>query len=171
MERITTLARLARDEYGVRATLHPHAGCYIEYEDEIDRAMADLSADLVGLCVDTGHSAYAGIDPVRLIRRYAGRLGHMHFKNINSHVHAACVAEGVDFFSAIARGVFCPLGRGKVDFAQVRDVLAEVGYSGLAVVEQDIDPRGSASALDNARESFTFLKSVGMVAPTREAQR
>jgi len=129
--------------------------------------MADLPQELVGLCIDTGHAAYAGADPVKLIRRYAARIGHMHFKNIDRDVHAACVADGVDFFGAIAHGVFCPLGRGVVDFVAVRDALAEIGYSGIAVVEQDVDPTGDASPLDNARESYAFLKSVGIASGDR----
>jgi inosose dehydratase len=162
MERIVELARIARDDYGVKSTLHAHAGCWIEYEDELDRAMNDLPDNLVGLCVDTGLAAYAGSDPVALIRRYGPRIGHMHFKNIDADVHAACVADGTDFFSAIARGIFCPLGRGVVDFTKVRDALQAIGYSGMAVVEQDVDPTGDASPLANARESFGFLRSVGI---------
>jgi len=95
MGRIEQIAQIAQDEFDVKSYLHPHAGCYIEFEDEVDRAMKDLSPDLVGLCVDTGHSAYAGIDPVKLIERYASRIGHMHFKNIDRAVHAQCIAEGV----------------------------------------------------------------------------
>ncbi len=162
MERIRHLARIARDDYGVGSTLHAHAGCFIEFEDEIDRAMQDLPDDLVGLCVDTGHAAYAGIDPVALIRRYASRVRHLHLKTIDTAVHAACMAEGTDFFAAIARGVFCPLGRGVVDFAAVRDTLAKVGYASIATVEQDVDPAGGGSPLVNARESMEFLRSVGM---------
>ena len=164
MGRITELAKIAWKDFGVKSYLHAHAGCYIEYEDELDAAMADLPEDLVGLCVDTGHSAYARIDAVALIRRYGPRIGHMHLKNIDKAVHAACVADGTGFFDAIARGVFCPLGRGVVDFLQVREALAEIGYSGMAVVEQDVDPIGDASPLVNARESFAYLASIGMAA-------
>ena len=167
MGRIAAIARVARDDYGVRSTLHAHAGCFIEFSDELDRAMADLPEDLVGLCVDTGHSAYAGIDPVALIRRYGRRVRHMHLKTIDRAVYEACVADGTDFFTAIARGIFCPLGRGMVDFAAVRDALADIGYGGMAVVEQDVDPTGDASPRDNARESYALLRSVGM-APGRD---
>src|SRR5262249_3548915 len=112
MERIAEIARIARDDYGVAPPLHAPARCFIEFEDEIDRAMADLAPDLVSLCVDAGHSAYAGIDPVALIRRYGSRVRHMHLKDIDPGVRAACLAEGTDFFGAVARGIFCPLGRG-----------------------------------------------------------
>ena len=161
IERIDILARIAWEEFGVRSFLHPHAGCYIEFEDEIDQAMNDLPAH-IGLCLDTGHTAYAGADPIALIRRYASRIGHMHFKDIHRAVHARCVAEGVDFFGAIALGVFSQLGRGVVDFPAVRDALAKIGYDGLVVVEQDVDPTGSASPLDNARASAAFLQGIGL---------
>lgn len=162
MGRITEIAKIAWNDYGVKSHLHAHAGCYIEYEDELEAAMADLPEELVGLCVDTGHSAYAGIDPVALIRRHGSRIGHMHLKNIDKAVHAACVADGTGFFDAIARGIFCPLGKGVVNFVQVRDALAEIGYRGMAVVEQDVDPTGDASPLANARESHAYLASINM---------
>ncbi|WP_049731432.1 TIM barrel protein [Rhizobium ecuadorense] len=162
IRRIVELAKIAKNDYGVKSYLHAHAGCYIEYEDELDRAMADLPEDLVGLCVDTGHSAYAGIDPIALIRRYGNRIGHMHLKNIDKEVHAACVADKTGFFDAIARGIFCPLGKGVVDFVQVRDALDAIGYRGMAVVEQDVDPTGDASPLSNAKESHDYLASIGM---------
>lgn len=162
MGRIIEIAKIAAGDYGINSTLHAHAGCYIEYEDEVHAAMSDLPDDLVGLCVDTGHSAYAGIDPVALIRKYGSRVRHMHLKNIDPAVHAACVADTEGFFESIARGIFCPLGRGVVDFTQVRDALADIGYSGMAVVEQDVDPTGDASPLANARESYEYLASIGM---------
>lgn len=162
MGRITELAKIAEGDYGVRSTLHAHAGCYIEYEDEVDAAMNDLPDDLVGLCVDTGHSAYAGSDPVALIRKYGSRVRHMHLKNIDKKVHAACMANGEGFFESIARGIFCPLGKGVVDFTEVRDALAEIGYAGMAVVEQDVDPTGDASPLANAKESYGYLAAIGM---------
>jgi inosose dehydratase len=160
---IKQTARIARDEYGVASYLHAHAGCYIEFQDELDRAMGDLPPELVGLCVDTGHSAYAAMDPVSLIHRYSSRIGHIHLKDVNNKVYASCVEEGIDFFEAIARKIFCPLGEGVIDFAAVRDALSTVGFAGLAVIEQDVDPAGKASPVDDAKASFRFLRSLGFV--------
>lgn len=165
MAAITAIARVARDEYGVFPYLHPHAGCYIEFEDEVERAMNDLAAGDVGLCIDTGHAAYAGIDPVALIRRHGSRIGLMHFKDVDSNIRAACMRESVGYFDAVDRGIFCPLGRGVVDFAAVRDALVAIGYRGLAVVEQD--PAGDASPLEHARANFSFLRSVGLASGRR----
>ena len=167
MRRIIQIARIAAEEHGVSSTLHAHAGCYIEFEDEIDHAMADLPEDLVGLCVDTGHAAYASSDPLSMIRRYSGRLRHMHFKNIRAEVRAKVVAHKIGFFDAIALGIFCPLGEGIVDFSAIGKALEAIDYTGIAVVEQDIDPAGSASPLRNAMASIAYLKSLGMASRAR----
>ena len=60
MATIRAIAEVARDESGVRAVVHPHAGGYIEFRDEIDRLAADIPADVAGFCIDTGHSHSAG---------------------------------------------------------------------------------------------------------------
>ena len=51
--------------YGIQSCLHPHAGCWCEYQDEFERAMRDLPEDLVKLCLDTGHFTYAGRDAIK----------------------------------------------------------------------------------------------------------
>ena len=83
------LADLARAiaPLGVRVAFHPHAATYVETEAEIDAVMANTPADLVGLCLDTGHVAYGGGDPVALARRHAGRVWHVHVKDVLSLIH------------------------------------------------------------------------------------
>ena len=65
---IRAIAELARDRHKVRAVIHPHAGGYIEFEDELDRIAADVPPDLAGLCLDTGHMDYSGMDPIATLR-------------------------------------------------------------------------------------------------------
>lgn len=83
---VTAIARVARDQYGVRAVIHPHAGGHIEFADEIERMVADVPPELAGLCLDTAHTAYAGMDPVATMRRYWDRLDYIHFKDIDGAV-------------------------------------------------------------------------------------
>jgi inosose dehydratase len=146
---IDEVAAAARD-HGLQATFHPHAGTYVEFADEIERLMVDMS-DRVGLCLDTGHAAYAAIDPVDLLRAYGDRVHHVHLKDVRADVLARCTASGLSFTQAVTAGVFCPLGEGMVDFVAVREGLAEVGYEGWATIEQDRvsdhgDPRADAEA-------------------------
>jgi inosose dehydratase len=67
----------------------------------------------------------------------------------------------VPFLDAVAGKVFCPLGKGIVDWPGLAALLAETGFDGAATVEQDIDPTVSLSPLDDARASLAYLRSVG----------
>lgn len=158
---IRAIATLARDKYGVRAVIHPHAGGHIEFADELERIVADVPPEIAGLCLDTGHLAYAGMDPVATLRRYEGRLDYIHFKDIDPVVFSAVMGERIRFFDACAKGVMCPIGRGNIDYPGVRALLREVGYRGYITIEQERDPRNKAGILDDLAASRSFLASVG----------
>ncbi|QRM57094.1 TIM barrel protein [Sinorhizobium sp. BG8] len=161
LDNIRAIAALARDRYGVRATIHPHAGGYIEFADEIERVVNDLPADLAGLCLDTGHMTYSGMDPVATLRRYWDRVDYIHFKDIDSRVFREVMDERIRFFDACAKGVMCPIGRGSIDYAAIRALLTELGYGGYITIEQERDPRNSGSVLDDLSASRAFLAKAG----------
>jgi inosose dehydratase len=111
---------------GLKPLVHPHAGTRIETGAEIAAAL-----EVCDLCVDTGHCAYAGIDPARLIAEEGERVGCVHLKDLDRRR-----VRG-DFWASVAAGAFVPVGRGAVDFAGVLATLRGIGYEGWAVVEQD----------------------------------
>lgn len=162
MATVTEVSKIARDDYGLLPVIHPHMGGYLEFSDEIDAALADLPEDLVGLCLDTGHQAYAGMDPIALYERLAPRVRYFHFKNIDAERHRQAVARELDLFAAIASEVFCPLGSGAVDFARLTQSLAERGYDGYATIEQDSDPRSGGRPQDDAAASLAYLRRIGL---------
>lgn len=161
MENIRDIAKLAHDEYGVRTTIHPHAGGYIEFEDELELLVDGLDPALAGLCLDTGHLAYAGMDPVATLRRYSDRLDYIHFKDIDPVVFERVMGDRIRFFQACAQGVMCPIGKGNIDYFAVHALLTEIGYSGYITIEQERDPLNTGSILDDLAASRAFLKSVG----------
>jgi inosose dehydratase len=146
---------------GVTPVIHQHAGCYIEFEDELENILGRLSDKRVGICIDTGHMSYAGIDPVDFYERHADRVRYFHFKDIDRSVHERVIRDRIPFLSAVEQKVFCPLGRGVVDWPSLRDSLHEKNYSGVANIEQDIDPTISLRPIDDARASLAYLRSVG----------
>ena len=85
---ICAIAELARDRHGVRAVIHPHAGGYVEFEDEIVCVVDDVPGEVAGLCLDTGHLDYSGMDPIEIIQRYAARTDYIHFKDIDEAKYA-----------------------------------------------------------------------------------
>ncbi|WP_165361512.1 sugar phosphate isomerase/epimerase family protein, partial [Lichenibacterium ramalinae] len=94
---IRDVARLARDRHGVRAVIHPHAGGHVEFADEVARIAAEVPANEAGLCIDTGHCFYSGMDPVETIERYADRLARdRHGVRAVIHPHAGGHVEFAD---------------------------------------------------------------------------
>jgi inosose dehydratase len=158
---VNDVARVAA-ELGLKAVFHPHVGTYVEFADEIDRLLAETDPATLGLCLDTGHAAYAGVDPVALARTYARRLSYLHLKDVDGAVLERVRSEELDFESALAAGIFCPLGRGVVDFPGLRVALEELGYSGYATVEQDVDPAAPSDPAAGAAASLSYLESVGL---------
>ncbi|QFI68728.1 TIM barrel protein [Sinorhizobium alkalisoli] len=146
---------------GVKPVVHQHAGCYIEFEDEIEGVLQRLDAERVGICIDTGHMAYAGIDPVAFYERHAKRVQYFHFKDIDPDVHKRVLAEKIPFLAAVEQKIFCPMGAGVVDWEKLANAIKTLGYNGAATIEQDIDPTLSFDPLGDARKSLAYLKSVG----------
>lgn len=163
IETIASVARIASEEFGLRAALHPHCGTHVEFLDEIERALSDLPHASVGLCIDTGHSAVAGMQAADLVTHYTNRVEYFHFKDVEGRALQRMHNEGLEFDEALEVGLFCPLGKGIVDFAALRKSLQRTGFMGSATVEQDPDPRVSDySGLDAARQSIAFLREVGL---------
>lgn len=158
---IRAIADLARTRHGVRAVIHPHAGGHIEFADEIGRIVADVPPGTAGLCLDTGHIRYAGMDPVATLEAYADRLDYIHFKDIDAEVLAAVMGERIRFFEACARGVMCPIGRGVVDYPAIRALLTRLDYQGFITVEQERDPRNAGGSLADVKASRDYLRGVG----------
>ena len=124
---------------GVSLAFHHHMGTVIETPDEIDRLM-DITGKSVGLLLDTGHAAYAGADPASVATRHAGRIVHIHCKDVRPAVLADVRAGDASFLDAVVAGVFTVPGDGAVDFPAVLAALAADGYDGWLVVEAEQDP-------------------------------
>ncbi|MGH2950066.1 MAG: sugar phosphate isomerase/epimerase family protein [Solirubrobacteraceae bacterium] len=146
-------------EFGLRPVIHPHAGSFVEFEDEIEGLLAALPPEAVELCLDTGHCAYAGIDPVDLYGRYARRIPYLHLKDLDPDVHMRAVRGELGFWQAVTAGVFCPVGLGAVRFPALGRELERSGFDGWATVEQDRDAREPGPVLPDVVASRRYLES------------
>jgi len=160
-DRISTVARMATEQFGLTASIHPHAAGFMDFQPEVERLLADVDESILGLCLDTGHFTYAGGDPVKFIEAHLDRLRYVHFKDIDPAVKADVVANRIGFYTACGRGIFCHLGQGQVDLQGVRDLLVAGGYDGWCTVEQDCDPDGETSPIEDARINRRHLRSLG----------
>ena len=162
IEGVHELARVARDEFGLLPCFHPHAGTHVEFEPEIERLVEDTDPDLVALCLDTGHCAYAGVDAVELYRRHSERVSYFHLKDVDHERLHSALAAALSFEQAVAERVFCPLGDGVVNFTALRSALDETNFDGWAAVEQDRLPTDSGAPAEHAAASLRHLRAVGL---------
>jgi inosose dehydratase len=160
-DRITDVARMGTEDYGLTVGIHAHAAGFIDFEPELERLIDEVDESILKICFDTGHHSYAGYDPVTFMRRHIGRISYMHFKDIDPAVKARAVANRTDFYEACGQGIFCNLGKGDVDFPAVRQVLLDSGFAGWCTVEQDCDPTLDVRPLDDARANREYLESIG----------
>lgn len=137
---VEKVARAVKERYGMRSVFHHHCAGYVETPAELERLMQLTSPDLVGLCFDTGHFAYAGGDPISALKAWRERIWHVHFKDYSVRVGDLSKENNWDYFEAVKNGVFCELGKGEVDFPAAMNYLRESGYEGWIVVEQDVLP-------------------------------
>jgi inosose dehydratase len=133
--------------FGLRPVLHPHAGTYIEFEDEVEPLL-----DQFELCLDTGHWLYAGHDPVRAYERWAERIPYLHLKDLDR------ARLERDFWGSVRAGAFRPLGDGDLDVPGLFRALERSQFSGWAIVEQDRVPGGEPVA--DLVASRRYLESV-----------
>ena len=55
----------------------------------------------------------------------------------------------------------CPIGRGRIDYAAIQQLLSETGYGGYITIEQERDPRNSGGVLADLAASRDFLRRSG----------
>lgn len=145
---------------GVRACYHNHVGSFIETREEIDRLFALMDRSVVFQGPDTGHLAWGGADVVQFCRDYADSIKTIHIKDIDPRVRAEGAAAGWDYATFSARGIFCEIGEGLVDFPAVFSILDGAGFSGWVITETDVTQK--PTALESATISRNNLRNWGI---------
>jgi inosose dehydratase len=155
------VARAVLEETGVKTVFHHHCAGFVETPAEIDRFLDSTNPLLIGLCLDTGHYTFGGGDALAAYKKHAARIWHVHFKDCDSQLAAQSRTKEWDYFESVRMGIFCELGKGEVDFANIAHELQDRKYSGWIVVEQDVLP-GMGTPLESAIRNRTFLQNIGI---------
>ncbi len=156
-----TVAKEVKERFGMRTVFHHHCGGYVETPGEVARLMDLTDPGLLGLCLDTGHYAFGGGDPLEALLKYYPRIWHVHFKDFEPAVGRDSRTHSYDYFTSVEKGVFCELGKGNVDFPSIVHTLQEHAYDGWIVVEQDVLP-GMGSPGLCAENNRNYLNSLGL---------
>ena len=155
------VAREVKEKTGLRTVFHHHCAGYVETPGEINNLLALTDPSFVGLVLDMGHYMFGGGDPLVALKKHAGRIWHIHFKDCQPEIAAKSRIEKWDYFKSVGSGVFCELGKGAVDFPSIVKELHEQKYSGWIVVEQDVLP-GMGNPKVCAQRNRDYIKSLGL---------
>jgi len=162
VDAVHRVADISRDRFGLTVVFHPHAETHVEYEDQIETFLDQTDPSRIFLCLDTGHHAYRGGDPIAFMRRYHARIPYLHLKSVDQELQRRVEAERVPFALAVGMGIFCEPSKGAVNFPGFRDVLRDINYAGFAIVEQDMYPTLFDKPLPIARRTRTYLREIGI---------
>jgi inosose dehydratase len=159
--KLTQLAERMAD-FGVRMAFHHHMGTIVETDEEVGLLMKH-TGEAVGLLYDTGHSIFAGGDPLALARKHVKRIVHVHCKDSRKAILDKARRTDMSFMDAVIEGIFTVPGDGFIDYPAILKVLADAGYSGWLVVEAEQDPK-KAHPLTYAKMGFDNLKRMATTA-------
>lgn len=162
IESSNIIGRQVRERFDLQLVFHPHVETHVELEPQIEAFLEATDPAFVGLCLDTGHHAYRGGDPVSFFRQHHARIPYLHLKSVDAQVRREVEERGIPFAPAVEKGVFCEPSQGMVDFAALRNELEAVDFAGWAIVEQDMFPVAEIDQpLPIARRTRAYLKHLG----------
>jgi inosose dehydratase len=147
--------------FELQVVFHNHADTHVQFESQIV-ALLEQTDPRVSLCLDTGHLAYRGGDPVSFLHRYHQRIPYLHLKSVDKDLRAKVEREKIPFAKAVDMGIFVEPSQGIVDFVALRDVLRGINYQGWATVEQDVYPAPLDKPFPIAQRTRAYLREIGI---------
>ncbi len=130
-------------EYDFRYAIHLHGPDIKLYPDakDIYEHVKDLDPR-IGMCLDIGHDARDGQDPIADLKKYKDRVFDIHMKNTTA---------------ATKEGKTGEIGRGVIDIPAFVKMLRKVKYSGACSLEYE---RNMKAPLVGIAESIGYFRGV-----------
>lgn len=157
-EGLSRLGRLAADK-NMTLVYHHHMGTGVQTATEITRLMQLTEPEEVSLLFDSGHLAFAGENPLEVLRAHLPRIKHVHLKDIRPEVVQRVKRDELSFLQAVKAGAFTVPGDGAIAFEDIFTELARHAYTGWFVVEAEQDP-ALADPLEYAIKARNYIKHI-----------
>jgi sugar phosphate isomerase/epimerase len=128
-------------EFGLHLAIHNHGPEDNVWPSPLDVWTAIQKYDeRIGVCVDVGHTARCGVDPVQALRQCAPRLYDVHLKDLSGKEGKSRPVE---------------VGRGVLDVRGMLKALLDIGYRHHVGLEYEKD---MADPIPGVAESFGFIR-------------
>lgn len=130
-------------EYQIRIAIHNHGPTDKRYPSPLDALeVVKDRHELMGICMDVGHTARNGEDPVEVLRKCSRRLYDFHMKDVTA---------------ATAKGEACIVGKGVIDVAAVLRALVNSKFSHHVALEYETD---ETAPMPGMKASFEYMRNV-----------
>jgi sugar phosphate isomerase/epimerase len=129
---------------GLHVAIHTDAYSLASRTPDIDALMAQTDPARVKLCIDAGHIALDGGDPLAVVRAHSQRAPVLHWKDCASHLRPHTLSGPPMVRHDVMIRYFRVMGpEGVVDWHEWVKVLEENQWSGWGVAEIDmsVDPQ------------------------------
>ena len=137
-----TLDKLVK-EFDIKLAIHNHGPGDKKYPSPYDAMkLAEKFDERIGVCIDVGHTARAGVDPAESIRKCAERLYDVHLKDVANPKQ---------------RGPEVELGRGDLDVSAMLQALQDIKYAHHVGFEHEKHPKDPVPGL---AESVGYAKGL-----------
>jgi sugar phosphate isomerase/epimerase len=132
-------------EHDQRLAIHNHGPEDKEYPTPaiIFDAIKSLDAR-IGLCIDVGHTARGGEDPVTAIRKYGSRLHDVHMKD-------SVAVQGA------TRDIPVEVGAGRLDIRGILRALLDLRYDGVVTFEYE---KTAGNPVTGLAESLGYVRGL-----------
>lgn len=145
---VEVYARLARvlEQCDARVVIEgwPGPGCLCCTPETIRALFKEVPSPAMAINYDPSHLIRMGIDPLRFLDEFAGRVGHVHGKDTEM-LDERLYELGTEQPPALAEGVrwggnhwrYTIPGHGQMRWGRGFAILAEAGYDGLVSIEME----------------------------------
>ena len=140
-ENLPTIEQFVK-AYDIRIAIHNHGPEDKRWHSPVDVLKAVSSLDpRIGCCIDVGHTARAGVDPVDAIRKADASLFNIHMKDLS------------DFSSKESQ---VPVGEGRMPVRQIFEALLAIKYQGFVDLEYEVHPD---DPMPGVLSSFAYMRN------------
>lgn len=153
VEYLAEAAEVLRGE-GIHPGLHNHVGSLIETQHEIEYALQQIDASLLGASLDIGHLEWAGIPSAAFVEKYRGRIVDLHLKDLDLDIAAASRSRPTPYYEVSDQRFFLEPGLGDIDLPAVLKALGDA-FEGWILVEVD---RPSMEPFESAEVSRAWVE-------------
>lgn len=126
--------------FGVRLAIHTDGYSMTSRAEDIDTILSLTDPETVQLCLDAGHIAIDGGDPVAILAKHTDRIPLMHWKDCVGPLEGSTLRGDRKERHAIMLKSFRILGSGTIDWEAWMRVLRDANWSGWAIQEIDMSP-------------------------------